>query len=91
MSDGPGAPGTTGAPGPTGDLGRSHPLQGGQASKIPGPGGPPLLVVTAVAAERDAIAAGWPGPVEIVGVGIAAAAAGTARLLATGRPAPRCS
>jgi len=41
--------------------------------------------VTAVAAERDAIAAGWPGPVEIVGVGIAAAAAGTARLLATGR------
>ena len=89
MSDGPGpsdAPGPTGAPGPlSGDLGRSNPLQGGQASKIPGPGGPPLLVVTAVAAERDAIAAGWPGPVEIVGVGIAAAAAGTARLLATGR------
>ena len=44
-----------------------------------------LLVVAAVAAERDAIAAGWPKAVEIVGVGTAAAAAGTARLLATGR------
>jgi futalosine hydrolase len=43
-----------------------------------------LLVVTAVAAERDAIRAGWNGAVEVVGVGPAAAAAGTARLLATG-------
>jgi futalosine hydrolase len=43
-----------------------------------------LLVVTAVDAERDAVAAGWPGEVVAVGVGIAAAAAGTARLLATG-------
>jgi futalosine hydrolase len=43
-----------------------------------------LLVVTAVDAERDAIAAGWPGEVVAVGVGTAAAAAGTARLLATG-------
>src|SRR5207248_2206255 len=41
-----------------------------------------LLVVTAVDAERDAIAAGWPGEVVAVGVGVAAAAAGTARLLA---------
>jgi futalosine hydrolase len=39
-----------------------------------------LLVVTAVAAEREAIGIG-----EVVGVGSAAAAAGTARLLATGR------
>src|SRR5207237_1087173 len=71
------------APGPPAPLsrvvGRSRPLRGGQPPRIPGPGGPPLLVVTAVAAERDAIAAGWPGPVEIVGAGIAAAAAGTAR------------
>jgi futalosine hydrolase len=43
-----------------------------------------LLVVTAVAAERDAVAAGGVDAVA-VGVGIAAAAAGTARLLATGR------
>jgi futalosine hydrolase len=44
-----------------------------------------LLVVTAVAAERDAIVAGgWSGRVEVVGVGTAAAAAGTARLLAAG-------
>ncbi len=41
-------------------------------------------MVTAVGAERDAVAAGWPGPVEVVGVGPAAAAAATARLLATG-------
>jgi futalosine hydrolase len=41
-----------------------------------------LLVVTAVDAERDAVAAGWPGEVVAVGVGSAAAAAGTARLLA---------
>ncbi len=47
-------------------------------------GGGRVLVVTAVAAERDAIAAGWPGSIQIVGVGAAAAAAGTARLLATG-------
>ena len=44
-----------------------------------------LLVVTAVSAERDAIAAGWPGPVHAVGVGSAAAAAATARLLVEGR------
>jgi futalosine hydrolase len=47
----------------------------------------PLLVVTAVAAEADAVRAGAdPGQVvvEPVGVGPAAAAAGTARLLATG-------
>jgi futalosine hydrolase len=43
-----------------------------------------LLVVTAVAAERDALAAGDLDAVA-VGVGIAAAAAGTARLLASGR------
>jgi futalosine hydrolase len=46
----------------------------------------PLLVVTAVAAEADAVRAGaHPGDVvvEAVGVGPAAAAAGTARLLAT--------
>jgi futalosine hydrolase len=47
----------------------------------------PLLVATAVAAERDAVLAGLPpGPstvtVAAVGVGPAAAAAGTARLLA---------
>lgn len=45
----------------------------------------PLLVVTAVAAERDAVRAGlpWPPPVTVaaVGVGAATAAAGTARLL----------
>jgi futalosine hydrolase len=53
----------------------------------------PLLVVTAVAAERDAILAGLPArrpTVAAVGVGPAAAAAGTARLLtlaeAAGRP-----
>jgi futalosine hydrolase len=46
--------------------------------------GRPLLVVTAVAAERDAVAAGWPGEVHVVGVGVAAAAAATARLLALG-------
>ncbi|MEU4238822.1 futalosine hydrolase [Actinoplanes sp. NPDC026619] len=48
----------------------------------------PLLVVTAVAAEADAVRAGAdPGNVvvEPVGVGPAAAGAGTARLLATGR------
>ncbi|GAB2613111.1 Futalosine hydrolase [Paractinoplanes abujensis] len=48
----------------------------------------PLLVVTAVAAEAEAVRAGAdPGHVvvEPVGVGPAAAAAGTARLLATGR------
>jgi futalosine hydrolase len=46
-----------------------------------------LLVVTAVAAERDAVRAGAPGDVEVVAVGVggAAAAAGTARLLASGR------
>ncbi len=44
-----------------------------------------VLVVTAVEAERDAIAAGWSGPAHAVGVGSAAAAAGTARLLAQGR------
>jgi futalosine hydrolase len=45
-----------------------------------------LLVVTAVAAERDALLAGLTGGVEVVAVGVggAAAAAGTARLLATG-------
>jgi futalosine hydrolase len=46
----------------------------------------PVLVVTAVVAERDAIRAGLPDPagatVVAVGVGPAAAAAGTARLLA---------
>jgi futalosine hydrolase len=45
-----------------------------------------LLVVTAVAAERDAIIEGLPTPAPVdvaaVGVGPAAAAAGTARLLA---------
>jgi futalosine hydrolase len=48
---------------------------------------PPLLVVTAVGAEADAVRAGAdPGHVvvEVVGVGPAEAAAGTARLLATG-------
>jgi len=47
----------------------------------------PLLVVTAVAAEADAVRAGAHPDhvvVEAVGVGPAAAAAGTARLLATG-------
>src|SRR5689334_21413213 len=47
----------------------------------------PLLVVTAVAAEADAARAGADPDhvvVEAVGVGPAAAAAGTARLLATG-------
>jgi futalosine hydrolase len=48
-----------------------------------------LLVVTAVAAERDAVvaglgAAGGVVAVEVVGVGSAAAAAGTARLLGRG-------
>jgi futalosine hydrolase len=43
-----------------------------------------LLVVTAVAAEREAIGVGEVEAVA-VGVGAAAAAAGTARLLATGR------
>jgi futalosine hydrolase len=44
-----------------------------------------LLVVTAVPPERDAVLAGWPGDpadVHAVGVGPAAAAAGTAWLLA---------
>jgi futalosine hydrolase len=48
----------------------------------------PLLVVTAVAAEADAVRAGADPRhvvVEPVGVGPAAAAAGTARLVATGR------
>jgi futalosine hydrolase len=48
----------------------------------------PLLVVTAVAAEADAVRAGADPRrvvVEVVGVGPAAAAAGTARLLAAGR------
>ena len=48
----------------------------------------PLLVVTAVAAEADAVRAGSDPRrirVEPVGVGPASAAAGTARLLATGR------
>jgi futalosine hydrolase len=48
----------------------------------------PLLVVTAVAAEAEAVRAGADPDnvvVEPVGVGPAAAAAGTARLLATGR------
>ncbi|MFF5296900.1 futalosine hydrolase [Paractinoplanes globisporus] len=48
----------------------------------------PLLVVTAVAAEAEAVRAGADRGhvvVEPVGVGPAAAAAGTARLLATGR------
>jgi futalosine hydrolase len=62
-------------------------------SPFPAPGGPssadglPLLVVTAVAAESDAIRATADlrrMRVEPVGVGPAAAAAGTARLLATG-------
>jgi futalosine hydrolase len=47
----------------------------------------PLLVVTAVAAEAEAVRAGADPAhvvVEVVGVGPAAAAAGTARLLATG-------
>jgi futalosine hydrolase len=47
----------------------------------------PLLVVTAVAAEAEAVRAGADPDhvvVEAVGVGPAAAAAGTARLLATG-------
>src|SRR5690242_17308429 len=51
----------------------------------PGPRDHGLLVVTAVDAERDAVAAGWAGPVHAVGVGSAMAAAGTARLLADGR------
>jgi len=48
---------------------------------------PPLLVVTAVAAEAEAVRAGADPDhvvVEPVGVGPASAAAGTARLLATG-------
>jgi futalosine hydrolase len=48
----------------------------------------PLLVVTAVAAEAEAVRAGADPDhvvVEAVGAGPAAAAAGTARLLATGR------
>jgi len=48
----------------------------------------PLLVVTAVAAEAEAVRAGADPDhvvVEAVGVGPAAAAAGTARLLASGR------
>ena len=48
----------------------------------------PLLVVTAVAAEAEAVRAGAGHDdvvAEAVGVGPAAAAAGTARLLATGR------
>lgn len=48
---------------------------------------PPLLVVTAVAAEAEAVRAGADSRhvvVATVGVGPAAAAAGTARLLATG-------
>jgi futalosine hydrolase len=48
----------------------------------------PLLVVTAVAAEAEAVRAGADPDhvvVEPVGVGPAAAAAGTARILATGR------
>lgn len=53
----------------------------------------PLLVVTAVAAERDALLAGLPSPppvtVAAVGVGAAAAAAGTARLLALAEAAGR--
>jgi futalosine hydrolase len=54
----------------------------------------PLLVVTAVAAERSAILAGLPpSPPELtvtaVGVGPAAAAAGTARLLALAEAAGR--
>jgi futalosine hydrolase len=50
--------------------------------------GYPLLVVTAVGAEAEAVRAGADPDhvvVEAVGVGPAAAAAGTARLLATGR------
>jgi futalosine hydrolase len=51
----------------------------------------PLLVVTAVAAERDAVLAGPEGgsrpTVAVVGVGPAAAAAGTARLLAVAEAA----
>jgi len=55
---------------------------------------PPVLVVTAVAAERDAVRAGLPSGREVTviaaGVGPAAAAAGTARALAlaeaSGRP-----
>jgi futalosine hydrolase len=43
-----------------------------------------LLVVTAVEAERDALRAGGGLAVEALGVGPAAVAAGTARLLATG-------
>jgi futalosine hydrolase len=50
----------------------------------------PLLVVTAVAAERDAILAAGPElTVSVVGVGPAAAAAGTARLLALAEAAGR--
>lgn len=53
----------------------------------------PLLVVTAVDAERDAVAAGLPTrrgvTVAAVGVGPAAAAAGTARLLALAEAAGR--
>jgi len=51
-----------------------------------------LLVVTAVAAEADAVRAGLDpsvGTVEAVGVGPAAAAAGTARLLALAEAAGR--
>ncbi len=43
-----------------------------------------LLIVTAVPAERDAVVAGGLAEVHAVGVGVAAAAAGTARLLALG-------
>jgi futalosine hydrolase len=54
----------------------------------------PVLVATAVAAERDAIRAGLPADagavtVAAVGVGPAAAAAGTARLLALAESAGR--
>jgi futalosine hydrolase len=50
----------------------------------------PLLVVTAVAAERDAVRAGSPDSTVVsVGVGPAAAAAGTARLLALAEAAGR--
>jgi len=48
-----------------------------------------LLVVTAVAAEADAVRAATDLPVAAVGVGPAAAAAGTARLLARAEAAGR--
>lgn len=68
--------------------------------EAPGAAGPaagdelsPLLVVTAVDAERDAVLAGLPPggrlTVATVGVGPAAAAAGTARLLALAEAAGR--